>query len=170
MKLQFEHNLDYQRAAVDAVRDLFAGQEVCRTEFTVTAPRSLFADAGAQGDLPGMPGGGIQIGLGLAESDLGIGNRLQLLPEELLANLNRVQTRHGLEPSENLASRDFTVEMEAGTGKTHGYLGSLFDDALRDAEVAKIKCGGVHFAAITSASYGAKFVRATSVGDFEKRW
>ncbi len=127
MKLQFEHNLDYQLAAINAVCDLFAGQEVCRTEFTVTAPRSLYADDGAQGDLPGMPGSGIQLGLGLAESDLGIGNRLQLLPEDLLANLNRVQTRHGLKPSDNLASRDFTVEMETGTGKTYVYLRSVFE-------------------------------------------
>lgn len=98
--------------------DLFARQEVCRTEFTVTASRTVYADEGEQGHLPGMPGDGVQLGLGLAESDLGIGNRLQLLPEDLLANLNKVQTRHGFRPSETLASRDFTVEMETGTGKT----------------------------------------------------
>ncbi len=131
MKLQFEHNLDYQLAAINAVCDLFAGQEVCRTEFTVTAPRSVYASMGAgadaQGLLPGMPGDGVQLGLGLAESDLGIGNRLQLLPEDLLANLNKVQTRHGLKPSDTLASRDFTVEMETGTGKTYVYLRTVFE-------------------------------------------
>ena len=31
MKLQFEPNLDYQIAAVEAVCDLFRGQEICRT-------------------------------------------------------------------------------------------------------------------------------------------
>ena len=36
MKLQFEPSLDYQRQAIDAVCDLFRGQEICRTEFTVT--------------------------------------------------------------------------------------------------------------------------------------
>ena len=36
MKLHFEPNLDYQRAAIDSVTDLFRGQEICRTEFTVT--------------------------------------------------------------------------------------------------------------------------------------
>ena len=74
-----------------------------------------------------MPGDGVQLGLGLAESDLGIGNRLQLLPEDLLANLNKVQTRHGLRPSETLVSRDFTVEMETGTGKTYVYLRTVFE-------------------------------------------
>ena len=95
MKLQFEHNLDYQLAAIDAVCDLFSGQEVCRTEFTVTAPRSVYLGEGTQGALPGMAGDGVQLGLGLAESDLGIGNRLQLDSQDLLANLNKVQLRHG---------------------------------------------------------------------------
>lgn len=118
MKLQFEHNLDYQAAAIHAVCDLFAGQEVCRTEFTVTAPRSIYAAGDAQGARPGMAGDGVQLGLGLAESDLGIGNHLQLDGQDLLANLHKVQLRHGLKPSDSLASRDFTVEMETGTGKT----------------------------------------------------
>ena len=36
MKLHFEPNLDYQLQAIEAVCDLFRGQEVCRTDFTVT--------------------------------------------------------------------------------------------------------------------------------------
>ena len=36
MKLHFEPNLDFQLQATEAVCDLFRGQEVCRTEFTVT--------------------------------------------------------------------------------------------------------------------------------------
>ena len=36
MKLHFEPNLDYQLAAIESVCDLFRGQEICRTEFTVT--------------------------------------------------------------------------------------------------------------------------------------
>ena len=43
MKLHFEPNLDYQLQAIEAVCDLFRGQEVCRTEFTVTmkAPAAI---------------------------------------------------------------------------------------------------------------------------------
>ena len=109
MKLHFEPNLDYQLAAVDAVCDLFRGQEICRTEFTVTksALGGVF--------LPGM------------ESDLGIGNRLTLLDDELLKNLRDIQLRNGLPPSESLASGDFTVEMETGTGKTYVYLRTIFE-------------------------------------------
>ena len=37
MKLKFEPDLDYQHAAIEAVCDLFAGQEVNRGTFTVSA-------------------------------------------------------------------------------------------------------------------------------------
>jgi type III restriction enzyme len=110
MKLHFEPNLDYQLQAIEAVCGLFRGQEICRTEFTVTHDP---ADA--------------QTRLGFAQNDLGIGNRLTLLDDELLANLNAVQLRHGLAPSETLASGDFTVEMETGTGKTYVYLRTIFE-------------------------------------------
>lgn len=111
MKLHFEPDLDYQHAAIAAVADLFCGQESCRTVFTVTAAR----DAAA----PLMPG--------LEQNDLGIGNRRQLLDEELLANLQGIQIRNGLPPAGVLASTDFTVEMETGTGKTYVYLRTIFE-------------------------------------------
>jgi len=111
MKLHFEPNLDYQHSAIEAVCDIFRGQETCRTEFTV----AYNLDSGRQGTL------------GIAESDLGIGNRLQLLDDELLGNLVDIQIRNGLKPSKTLASGDFTVEMETGTGKTYVYLRTIFE-------------------------------------------
>ena len=110
MKLHFEPNLDFQLAAIEAVCDLFKGQEICRTEFTVTRD-------------PADP----QMRMGFAENDLGIGNRLTLLDDELLKNLNDIQLRNGLPPSSALASGDFTVEMETGTGKTYVYLRTVFE-------------------------------------------
>jgi len=110
MKLHFEPNLDYQLQAIESVCDLFRGQEICRTEFTVT--RDV---ADPQGRLA------------FAESDLGVGNRLTLLDEELLKNLADIQLRNGLSPSGTLASGDFTVEMETGTGKTYVYLRTIFE-------------------------------------------
>lgn len=108
MKLHFEPNLDYQLQAIEAVCGLFNGQETCRTEFTVTRE----------------PAGGQ---LSLLENDLGIGNRLTLLDDQLLSNLHAIQLRHGLAPSASLASGDFTVEMETGTGKTYVYLRTIFE-------------------------------------------
>ena len=110
MKLHFESDLDFQHDAIEAACDLFRGQEICRTEFTVTSG-----------------GRDQQLRLGLAESDLGIGNRLTLLDDEVLANLADVQIRNGLAPSAVLASGDFTVEMETGTGKTYVYLRTIFE-------------------------------------------
>jgi len=49
MKFQFDPNLDFQHEAINAVVDLFDGQEVCQTNFTV-AP--LKHDP--QAALPGM--------------------------------------------------------------------------------------------------------------------
>ena len=57
-----------------------------------------------------------------AQSDLGIGNRLQLLDDEVLANLSDIQTRNGLRPLASVslsispcgrsdkASKDFAIE------------------------------------------------------------
>lgn len=122
MKLHFEPNLDYQWQAIEAVCDLFRGQEICHTEFTVTMKSPV-----PKGDelFPGSRPE--QMTLGLAESDLGVGNRLTLLDDELHKNLNGVQLRHGLAPAGVLSSGDFTVEMETGTGKTYVYLRTMFE-------------------------------------------
>ena len=109
MKFQFEPDLDYQQEAIAAVCDLFRGQDICRGEFTVAHG---VEDAG----LPG-----------LIENDLGVGNLLTLPDAALLANLKEVQLRNGLPTSHQVDSRDFTVEMETGTGKTYVYLRTIFE-------------------------------------------
>ncbi len=111
MKLHFEDDLDYQKAAIESVVSLFKGQEISRSEFTVT----FQADSSPN------------CSLGMEESQLGIGNRLLLIDEEIEENLRRTQLNNGLRPSEKLASGDFTVEMETGTGKTYVYLRTIFE-------------------------------------------
>ena len=106
MKLRFEPDLDFQLQAVDAVCNLFRGQEVCRTEFTVTRDAA---------DLP------------YHETGLGIGNRQTLGGDGILENLRETQLDNGLPQSESLESFDFTVEMETGTGKTYVYLRTIFE-------------------------------------------
>jgi len=110
MKLHFEPSLSYQLQAIEAVCDLFRGQEVCHSEFTVIRDP-----------------GDAQLRLGFAQNDLGVGNRLSLLDEELLENLRSVQLRNGLAQAEELVSGDFTVEMETGTGKTYVYLRTILE-------------------------------------------
>ncbi|AOJ08307.1 type III restriction-modification system endonuclease [Burkholderia mayonis] len=114
MQLHFESDLDYQLEAIEAVCDLFRGQEACRAEFSVTA------QAARQRATP-------QMSLGMAESGLGVGNRLTLDAHTFAENLARVQVRNGLPPCGAPSSNDFTVEMETGTGKTYVYLRTIFE-------------------------------------------
>jgi len=111
MKLHFEDDLDYQKSAIESVVGLFKGQEISRSEFTVTY----------------QPESGLQTTLAFDENSLGIGNRLKLIDDEILENLKAIQLSNGLRPSESLTSGDFTVEMETGTGKTYVYLRTVFE-------------------------------------------
>ena len=120
MHFLFEPELPHQKAAIDAVVDLFAGQEERQSLFTVS-PRQAAEE------------------LDYAETLLGYANRCDLSGEAVLANLQAVQNRNALPASPSLAiaageygeggepSMDFTVEMETGTGKTYVYLRTIFE-------------------------------------------
>ncbi|MAY74817.1 MAG: type III restriction endonuclease subunit R [Phycisphaerae bacterium] len=113
MKIRFNAELDYQHDATASIVDVFQGQEIGRSNFTVSPLQDdeapLFDQAGVK------------------QNDLGIGNRLRLLDEDVLKNVREVQLRNGLAPTEKLSGMDFTVEMETGTGKTYVYLRSIFE-------------------------------------------
>jgi type III restriction enzyme len=108
--LKMEADLPYQRAAIDAICDLFGGQQSGIDTFTVLAPGS--GDQGRLGDL---------------DVDTGHANPRLLPDEALLANLRRVQVRNGLAPAQEVESHRFTVEMETGTGKTYVYLRTIYE-------------------------------------------
>jgi type III restriction enzyme len=121
MKFVFEPELSHQVAAIDAVVDLFAGQEERQSRFTID-PRRVTRD------------------LYQGEKLLGYANRCDLLDEALRENLHIVQNRHALPASPELEvaakgrrdaggdyKMDFTVEMETGTGKTYVYLRTIFE-------------------------------------------
>ena len=115
MKIQFDANLDYQRDAIESVTGVFAGQEICQTNFTV-APLQSWEEG--------------TLFYGTQEDSLGIGNRLRLLDEDIHANIRKIQLKNGLAPSESFDSKDgihLTVEMETGTGKTYVYLRTVFE-------------------------------------------
>ena len=107
MKLQFEANLHYQEQAVSAVVDLFRGQTPKQSSFTI----SNYSDQGTM------------------YTDNGIGNKLELVDEEILENLQAVQLRNGLPQTKTLkkGAYDFDIEMETGTGKTYVYLRTIFE-------------------------------------------
>jgi len=109
MKIQFESNLEYQDRAIASIVDIFEGQEICQSNFSIvreqTKGQKVMADY----------------------NEFGIGNRLELLDDEILSNVQNIQLRNGLAQSKELNSMDFSVEMETGTGKTYVYLKSIFE-------------------------------------------
>nr|WP_255608068.1 DEAD/DEAH box helicase family protein [Methylosinus sp. Sm6] len=56
-----------------------------------------------------------------------MGNRLNLPDDEILKNVHRLQETNGIEKVAAFAGREFSVEMETGTGKTYVYLRSIFE-------------------------------------------
>jgi type III restriction enzyme len=109
MKIQFESQLEYQNHAINSIVNIFEGQEICQSNFTVT---------------------GINNNLLTYQNDLGIGNRLELLDDEILTNVQNIQLKNGLPQTKgvkDIKTMDFSVEMETGTGKTYVYLKTIFE-------------------------------------------
>ncbi|MBO9704473.1 MAG: DEAD/DEAH box helicase family protein [Arthrobacter sp.] len=107
MELTFDATQPHQLAAVDAVVELFSGQPLAQGSFGTALEEE-----------------------GVLFSGGGVGNRLAIPPEQILANLRTVQGRaENFVPEEardeSLRSLDFSVEMETGTGKTYVYLRTI---------------------------------------------
>ena len=103
MKLKFK-NQDFQTDAVNAVVDLFAGQEKTHSTFSVEdgASVSLF-------------------------HDLGVGNALRIDAAAIAENMHLVQKRNLLPLTEHADTMQFSIEMETGTGKTYVYTKTIFE-------------------------------------------
>lgn len=107
MKIKFD-DLPYQKRAINAVVNVFEGQEIAQDNFTVTIRNEQ---------------------VGLLDNELGIGNRLDLIDEEIERNINQVQLDNILPPTKIASGEclNLTVEMETGTGKTYVYLRTAFE-------------------------------------------
>ncbi|WP_059173778.1 type III restriction-modification system endonuclease [Bacillus sp. FJAT-27445] len=105
MKLKFISDLPYQRRAIDSIIGIFKGQPMKQSNFTV----SYGEDAG------------------MLQTDLGVGNRLELTQDRILKNVQEIQVENGLARSETLGGMNFTIEMETGTGKTYVYLRTIYE-------------------------------------------
>ncbi len=104
MKLKFKHQ-KFQDLAVNAVADLFVGQEKKAATFSIV-----------RGDRPT-----------LLENQYGVGNALLIDDETMLANMQAVQKRNSLPQTASLENRHFNIEMETGTGKTYVYTKTIFE-------------------------------------------
>lgn len=110
MKFKFDSDQEYQVDAVESVVGLLDGQAFVRNQLTVPT------------------GATFQV----------VPNRLDLTPDQLLANLQKVQDDRGLDQDDKLETLtakvetlrgeeditfpNFSVEMETGTGKTYVYI------------------------------------------------
>lgn len=114
MKLKFDNNLHYQQQAIAAVVDLFKGQTPKQANFTVALPKQISME---------------ELENGYAESAIGVANKLELIEDEILENLQAIQLRNGIPQTSSLHKNqyDFDIEMETGTGKTYVYLRSIFE-------------------------------------------
>ena len=109
MKFKFDAEVGYQQDAVDAVVSVFKDQPLTQSDFEL----------------------GGSSGQGLAFSDHGVGNNITWNDAQLLSNVRQVQETNGIERSGQLEGRNFSVEMETGTGKTYVYLRSIFELATK---------------------------------------
>ncbi len=105
MKIKFDSNQDFQLSAINAIVELFDGQPL------------------AQGAFEWQP----DIWGGELLNELGVGNSLSLTDEMLLTNVRKVQEQNDIAPVDSLQGRNFSIEMETGTGKTYVYLRTIYE-------------------------------------------
>lgn len=116
MKLQFSHQ-SYQTRAVEAVVQVFDGQPLAKSDFSLAGQAASVEYA----------------------NDGSIGNVLKLSDEALLANVQKVQQANGVAVSSELVKSvsdngkeefcplNLTLEMETGTGKTYTFIKTMYE-------------------------------------------
>ena len=117
---KFDASQPYQLEAINSVVDLFDGQPK-DAEKLLTTLRSQGAAVESSDNAA--------LDIDLSQEVGAVGNRLVLDNDTVLANLQRVQDRNGLEVASKLSgdALDFDIEMETGTGKTYVYLRTIFE-------------------------------------------
>src|SRR5690554_980475 len=118
---QFDPSQPFQLAAIDSVADLFDGQPKDADKLVMTLRGQAAVKDTDQAALD----------IDLTQEVGAVGNNLVLDKFTVLANLQRVQDRNGLEVASELFgdALDFDVEMETGTGKTYVYLRTILEPA-----------------------------------------
>src|SRR3989338_3221122 len=98
MKFKFDANQDFQIEAINAIFDVFEGQEKATAD-------KVIAGSGLLGIYP---------------------NYLALSQEEIFNNARKIQERNKVKNGA-VDDYDFSIEMETGTGKTYVYLRTIFE-------------------------------------------
>ncbi|MCT1590771.1 restriction endonuclease [Kocuria palustris] len=118
---KFDASQPYQLDAINSVVDLFDGQPKDAEKLETTLRGQVAAVNSSDNTT---------LDLDLSQEVGAVGNRLVLDRDTVLANLQRVQDKNGLEVASKLfddSGLDFDIEMETGTGKTYVYLRTIFE-------------------------------------------
>lgn len=107
LKIKFNSELPYQKAAVEAALGVFSGAEKFESLFTIS-----------EGAIENL-------------GNIGYGNKVVLTDNAFVKNIHKVQSENGIAPTPkekiNIQKLDFTIEMETGTGKTYVYLRTILE-------------------------------------------
>ena len=104
MKLKFKQQ-DFQTDAVNAVCGLFDGQQRQTSTFSME-------QSGGQMEL---------------FASVGVSNALSIEEGHMLENMRAVQRKNRLPQTDDLQGRQFSIEMETGTGKTYVYTKTIYE-------------------------------------------
>lgn len=119
MKLKFVDQ-SYQTDAVNAICDIFDGCEVKDSLFTVEV--TSFDEKHSNFD---------KLTLALKEGSdeyyIGHSNKMTIDDFTMLENVQNIQERNDIQMSKSLQKRNFTIEMETGTGKTYVYTKTILE-------------------------------------------
>ena len=165
MKIKFDSSLQYQSEAVQAVINLFEGQPLAESTYSVSIMDSEF--------------------MSVSQGQLGLGNKFALqsplqIDAWLLKNTRKVQEENQIPMVTELNGRHFSIEMETGTGKTYVYLRSIFElnkvygfkkfvivvpsIAIREGVVSSIKLMTDHFKALYGQSFDSILYDSKDLG------
>ena len=110
MKLKFVDQ-PYQTDAVNAICDIFDGCEVKDSLFTIEVDQRNQLDFDAEG----------------VSYFIGHSNKLSINDFTMLENVQSIQEHNDIQMSKSLQNRNFTIEMETGTGKTYVYTKTILE-------------------------------------------
>ena len=111
MKLKFIDQ-PYQTDAVNAICDIFEGCEVKKSLFTIdTSYEGQVSSAGVEN----------------IDYSIGHSNKVSIDNFTMLENVRKIQERNDIEMSKDLQNKNFTIEMETGTGKTYVYTKTILE-------------------------------------------
>ena len=110
MKLKFVDQ-PYQTDAVNAICDIFDGCEVKDSLFTIENNQTTWLEVANIED----------------DYYIGHSNKVNIDDFTMLENVQHIQEKNDIQMAGDLQKRNFTIEMETGTGKTYVYIKTILE-------------------------------------------